>query len=102
MFTKRLFIIQANWFAQHEGLMPNRHMQAFAHDGWHALFNLGVSLEEERLVLNIESYLTDGFCDSEMETLVIDAIAHVDSDLLMEHMLFVESLPIENIKIYGV
>ncbi|MGL5076779.1 MAG: hypothetical protein ACRDBG_13280 [Waterburya sp.] len=102
MFTKRLFTIQANWFAQHEGLMPNRQIAAFAHDSWHALFNLGVSLEEERLVLNIESYLIDGFCDSEMETLVIEAIAHVDSDLLVEHMTFIESLPQENIRIYGV
>ncbi len=102
MFTKRLFTIQANWYSNQENLAPNTTLAAFAHDLGHAIFNLGVSLEDEERVLNIENFLTEGTCNPELEAFVIEAISNVDSDLLVEYMTFVESLPKTNIHIYGV
>ena len=57
MFTKNLFVITANWFANYDGLGVNHTDAAFAHDCVHAVFNIGVSLKEEELVLNLTNCL---------------------------------------------
>jgi hypothetical protein len=101
MFTKNLFSIVSAWYANQENLAPNTTLTAFAHDLSHAIFHLGVSLEDEEKVLNIENFLTEGVCNPELEAFVIEAISDVNSDLLVEYMTFIESLPQTNIHIYG-
>lgn len=94
MFTKRLFTIQANWFANIDGLMSNRHMQAFAHDAIHSVFGLGVSLGEEELALNLEQALRGLEVSVHMQDKVTEAIATLinsDIELFMELQAFIES-----------
>ena len=94
MFTKRLFTIQANWFASTEGLLPNRHMQAFAHDAIHSVFGLGVSLGEEELALNLEQAIRGLEVSVHMQDAVTDEIATLinsDIELFMELQAFIES-----------
>lgn len=102
MFTKNLFSTVSAWYSNQENLAPNTTLAAFAHDLGHAIFDLGVSLEDEEKVLNIENFLTEGTCNPELEAFVIEAISNVNSDLLVEYMTFIESLPQSNIHIYGV
>lgn len=94
MFTKRLFIIQANWFANIEGLMPNCQLQAFAHDAIHSVFGIGVSLKEEELALNIEQALCGLEVATHMQDAVTDAIANLinsDVELFMELQAFIDA-----------
>jgi hypothetical protein len=94
MFTKRLFTIQANWFAKHEGLMPNRQIAAFAHDAIHSVFGIGVSLEDEELALNLEQSLRGLQVSTHMQAKVTDALAALinsDVELFMELQTFIES-----------
>lgn len=95
MFTKRLFTIQANWFAQHEGLMPNRQMEAICHDAVHSVFGIGVSLEDEELALNLEQSLRGLEVSTHMQDKVANALAALinsDIELFMELQTFIESV----------
>lgn len=84
MFTKNLFVITANWFANYDGLGVNHTEAAFAHDCVHAVFNIGVSLPEEELVLNLTNCLLGQQTNPKMEQAIEEAIVSVDMNLLVE------------------
>ena len=95
MFTKRLYKVQAEWFAEQEGLEVNKTMEAFAHDSVHAVLELGVTLEEEELVLNVQQSLLGYEVSSHMVNKVTDTLAKLinqDIELFMELQTFIESV----------
>ena len=95
MFTKRLYKKQAVWFAGQEGLEMNKTMEAFAHDSVHAVLGLGVTLEEEELVLNVQQSLIGKEISSHMVNKVTDTLAKLinqDIELFMELQTFIESV----------
>ena len=91
MFTKNLFVITANWFANYNGLGANHTDAAFAHDCVHAVFGIGVSLKEEELVLNLTNCLIGQETNPKMEQAIEEAIASVNMDLLIELSTYLEA-----------
>ncbi len=95
MFTKKLFKVQAEWFGGQDGLEANNTMEAYAHDAIHAVFNLGVRLEDEELVLNLQQSLQGLEVSSNMVDKVTDALAKLinqDIELFLELQTFIESV----------
>ncbi len=83
--SRELYNTVRDWYSNQENLDVNTTPEAFAHDAVHAMFKQGVTLEEERLVLNIQNSLTGEGVDPAMQAAVENALASItDFDLLLE------------------
>ena len=74
----------ANEFqASHEGLDPNTTKEAVLHDAIHACTGLGVSLEDEEVVLNITNYLAGGATNPKLTERVVFIVSLIPDEILV-------------------
>ena len=79
-----LLIQLANEFqSSHEGLDTNTTNEAILHDAIHAVTGLGVSLEDEEVVLNITNYLQGGETNPKLTERVIFIVSLIPSEILV-------------------
>ncbi len=74
----------ANEFqASHEGLDTNNTTEAILHDCLHCVTGLGVSLEDEEVVLNITNYLAGGETNPKLTERVLFIVSLIPEEILV-------------------
>jgi hypothetical protein len=84
MFSTTTLELIAEFHASHEGLDPVTTDEARLHDAVHAYLGLGVSLEEEEVVLNCVNALAGLGCSAHLTERVEFLLSLLEVDTLIE------------------
>lgn len=84
MFSTTTLELIAEFHASHKGLDPVTTDEARLHDAAHAYLGLGVSLEDEELVLNCVNSLAGLGCSAHLTKRVELLLSMLDVDTLIE------------------
>jgi hypothetical protein len=84
MFSTTTLELVHEFHASHEGLDAVTNNEAVLHDAVHAYLGLGVSLEEEELVLNCVNTLAGLDCSAHLTERVELLISLLEVDVLIE------------------
>lgn len=84
MFSTTTLELVQEFHASHKGLDPVTTDEALLHDAVHAYLGLGVSLEEEELVLNCVNTLAGLGCSAHLTERVELLISLLEIDVLVE------------------
>jgi hypothetical protein len=84
MYSTTTIALIAEFHATHVGLDEVLNDEAMLHDAVHAYLGLGVSLEEEELVLNCTNVLAGLDCSIHLQERVELLLSLLDGDTLIE------------------